>query len=317
MESALMECAEIALTDCCQLGRQEKLLVVCDPPCERIGRAFWEVGQARCREVVLVEITPRRQNGNEPPAPTGPWFGQFDVAVMPTSKSLSHTQARRRACEKGTRIATLPGITEDVFLRTMKTDWEKLGIVTRNIAGQLSNAQSVRVATLAGTDLTFKTGGRQAKADDGRIIFKGAFGNLPAGEAYMAPLEGTTEGTLVIDGTFPLAGLLKSPLAVAIKKGKVTDVGEHPLKEELDELFTKYGAAARNIAEFGVGTLDTAKMSGNTLEDEKVKGTIHMAFGDNASMGGTVKVPLHLDGIVKQPSVWLDGVLWMKDGRVL
>jgi leucyl aminopeptidase (aminopeptidase T) len=316
MDKKLMDCAEVALSECLNLGRQEKLLVVCDPPCETIGRAFWEVGQARCREAVLVQISPRKQNGNEPPPPTGAWFGQFNVAVMPTSRSLSHTQARRKACEKGTRIATLPGITEDVFLRTMKTDWEKLGIVTRKIAGQLSNAHEVRIATPAGTDLTFQTGGRQAKADDGRLIYKGAFGNLPAGEAYMAPLEDTAEGSLVIDGTFPLAGLLTTPLVVTIRKGKVTDVAGHPCKGGLEELFIKYGTAARNIAEFGVGTLDTARMSGNTLEDEKVKGTIHIAFGDNASMGGVVKVPLHLDGIVKKPSVWLDGVLWMKEGKI-
>ncbi len=317
MDKKLLECAEIALGECLNLGRQEKLLVVCDPPCAKIGQAFWEIGQEKCREAVLVQISPRKQNGNEPPSPTGPWFGQFDVAVMPTSKSLSHTQARRKACEKGTRIATLPGITEDVFVRTMKTDWEKLGIVTRKIAGQLSSASTVKIVTKAGTNLQFKTGGRQAKADDGRIIFKGAFGNLPAGEAYMAPLEDTAEGTLVIDGTFPLGGLLDTPMVVTIKRGKVTGLEDHPRKQELEDLFEKYGTQARNIAEFGVGTLSSAKMSGNTLEDEKVKGTIHIAFGDNASMGGTVKVPIHLDGIVKKPLVWLDDVLWMKDGAVV
>jgi len=316
MDEKLLDCAGIALSECLNLGKQEKLLVVCDPPCDEIGRAFWEVGQARCREAVLVQISPRKQNGNEPPAPTGPWFSQFDVAVMPTSKSLSHTQARRKACEKGTRIATLPGITTSVFVRTMNTDWEKLGIVTRKIAGQLSSAQTVRIVTASGTDLSFKTGGRQAKADDGRLIFKGAFGNLPAGEAYMAPLEETADGTLVIDGSFPLSGLLEKPLSVTIRRGKVSDIADHPLKADLEELFLKYGTAARNIAEFGVGTLDSAQMSGNTLEDEKVKGTIHIAFGDNASMGGTVKVPLHLDGIVKRPSVWLDGSIWIRDGQV-
>ena len=133
----------------------------------------------------------------------------------------------------------------------------------------------------------------------------------------MAPLEDTTEGTLVIDGTFPLGGLLDVPMVVTIKKGKVVSVEDHPRKQELEDLFEKYGTQARNIAEFGVGTLPSAKMSGNTLEDEKVKGTIHIAFGDNASMGGTVKVPIHLDGIVKKPSVWLDDVLWMKDGNVV
>jgi len=314
MNKKLLECAEIALSECLNLGGQDKLLVVCDPPCAEIGRAFWDVGSQKCREAVMVMISPRKQNGNEPPVPTGAWFAQFDVAVMPTSKSLSHTQARRKACEKGTRIATLPGITEDVFIRTMNTDWEKLGIITRKVAGHLSSSKKVRITTGAGTDLSFETGGRQAKADDGRLIYKGAFGNLPAGEAYLAPLEDTAEGTLVVDGSFPLTGVLNAPIVVKVKKGRVVDIGDHQCKAELDELFEKYGTPARNIAEFGVGTLDTARMTGNTLEDEKVKGTIHIAFGDNASMGGTVKVPLHLDGIVKKPSVWLDDVLWMKDG---
>lgn len=310
------QCAQVALKECLNLGRQELLLVVCDPPCYEIGKAFWEVGSRLCREAVMVQITPRKQNGNEPPMHIGELFGRFDVAVMPTSKSLSHTQARRQACEKGARIATLPGITTDVFLRTMKTDWEKLGLYTRRIAGRLSSAKTIRVATDAGTDITFETGGRSAKADDGRIMFKGAFGNLPAGEAYMAPLEGTAQGTIVIDGSFGVGGLLTAPIIFKVQKGKVIEVESEQFGEEIEGLFGKYGTSARNIAEFGVGTLDCAKISGNTLEDEKVRGTIHFAIGDNASMGGLVKVPLHLDGIIKNPNVWLDGNEWMKKGKL-
>ncbi len=316
MNDQLEECAKIALSECLNLGKQELLLVVCDPPCAVIGDAFWKVGAAMCREAVMVRISPRAQNGNEPPQPVGEWFSQFDVAVMPTSRSLSHTQARRKACEKGTRIATLPGITPDVFTRTMRTNWKKLGIVTRKVAGRMSAASSVRITTRAGTDLTFKTGGRQAKADDGRLVFKGAFGNLPAGEAYMAPLEGTTEGTLCIDGSFPLTGPLSAPLIVTVRKGRVSDVADHPCKVDLEHVFAKYGSFARNIAEFGVGTLDSAIITGNTLEDEKVRGTCHIAFGDNASMGGKVKVQSHLDGILKKPTIWLDGKIWMKDGEI-
>jgi leucyl aminopeptidase (aminopeptidase T) len=265
----------------------------------------------------MVQITPRKQNGNEPPVHVGELFGKFDVAVMPTSKSLSHTQARREACEKGVRIATLPGITADVFLRTMKTDWEKIGLYTRRVAGQISSAKTIRVATDAGTDITFETGGRSVKADDGRLIFKGAFGNLPAGEAYMAPLEDTAQGVIVIDGSFGVGGLLKAPIIFKVRTGKVVEVQSAQFGAEIEELFGKYGADARNIAEFGVGTLDCATISGNTLEDEKVRGTIHFAIGDNASMGGRVKVPLHLDGIIKMPSVWLDGNEWMKKGKIV
>jgi leucyl aminopeptidase (aminopeptidase T) len=317
MKNDINQCARVALKQCLNLSRQEQLLVVCDEPCREVGEAFWEEGIRMCREAVMVRIVPRKQNGNEPPDPVGELFGRFDVAVMPTSKSLSHTQARRKACEQGARIATLPGITVDVFERTMMTDWGKLGLLTRRVAGQMSAARKVRVTSAAGTDIVFETGGRPAKADDGRLIFKGAFGNLPAGESYMAPLEETANGVIVIDGSFSLGGLCASPLVFIVKKGKVTEVREHPFAEELERLFEKYGAAARNIAEFGVGTLDSATISGNTLEDEKVKGTIHFAVGDNASMGGVVKVPLHLDGIVREPDVWLDGVLWMEKGRMV
>jgi aminopeptidase len=315
--SAIHECARTALKQCLNLSRQEQLLVVCDEPCREVGEAFWEEGVKLCREAVMVRIVPRKQNGNEPPDPVGELFGRFDVAVMPTSKSLSHTQARRRACEQGTRIATLPGITVEVFKRTMMTDWERLGLFTRRIAGQMSSAKKVRVTSPAGTDIVFDTGARTAKADDGRLIFKGAFGNLPAGESYMAPLEETASGIIAIDGSFSLGGLCKTPLVFVVKKGKVTEVRKHPFAEELERQFEKYGAAARNIAEFGVGTLDSAQVSGVTLEDEKVKGTIHFAVGDNASMGGVVKVPLHLDGIVREPCVWLDDVLWMDKGAMV
>jgi leucyl aminopeptidase (aminopeptidase T) len=315
MTTDINACAGIALKQCLNLGRREQLLVVCDEPCLEVGRAFWETGVKLCREAVMVQIAPRKQNGNEPPPEVGGLFGKFDVAVMPTSKSLSHTQARRTACDQGARIATLPGITTEIFLRTMNADWGKLGLVTRRIAGQLSVAKKVRVVTAAGSDIIFETGGRSAKADDGRLNFKGAFGNLPAGEAYMAPLEETANGVIVIDGSFALGGLCEEPLVFIVRKGKVVEIKQHPVALEMERLFDKYGAAARNIAEFGVGTLDSAIISGNTLEDEKVKGTIHFAVGDNASMGGLVKVPLHLDGIVKAPTVWLDDALWMERGK--
>ena len=317
MFNQLLECATIALEQCLALNRSERLLVVTDPPCEVIGLAFRQAGAAMCREAVMVEISPRRQSGNEPPAPVGEWFGQFDVAVMPTSRSLSHTQARRSACEKGTRIATLPGITPEAFIRTMRTDWDRLGRLTRGVASRLSGARSIRIATDVGTDISFLTGGRRAKPDDGRINTKGAFGNLPAGEAYLAPLEGSAQGRIVFDGSFPLCGLITEPMALDVVDGRVTTVYDHVAAGPLLKLFDQYGPDGRNIAEFGVGTLDSAVLSGLVLEDEKVKGTIHIALGDNASMGGTVQVPMHLDGVMRSPTVWLDGKLFMDAGVIV
>jgi leucyl aminopeptidase (aminopeptidase T) len=313
----LLECAGIALRQCLKLDTKEHLLVVCDGPCFEIGQAFFEAGRQSCAETVMVQITPRAQSGNEPPTPVGEWFGQFEVAVMPTSKSLTHTQARRKACEKGARIATLPGITADMFLRTMRTDWDLLSAKTRRVALALSAARMVEIKSAAGTNLTFDTGGRPAKPDDGKIDTRGSYGNLPAGEAYLAPLEGSANGTLVFDGSFPIAGILNEPLRLYVEHGEIVSASGHTCTHDLEKIFETYGRASRNIAEFGVGTLDTARIGGHVLEDEKVEGTIHIAIGDNASMGGTVKVPVHLDGIVRSPSVWLDGKLWMQEGKLV
>jgi leucyl aminopeptidase (aminopeptidase T) len=312
----LKACAAAALRDCLDLKSDERLLVVVDPPCFEIGQAFWEAGVAACREAVMVQISPRSENGNEPPEPVGAWFGAFDAAVMPTSRSLTHTQARRDACNRGTRIATLPGITVESFLRTMKTDWRNVGLLTHAYAQRLSSTDSIRITTRAGTDLRLKTGGRKAKPDDARITEKGSYGNLPGGEAFFAPIEGSAEGTLVFDGSFPLTGLLDQPMYLTVANGRVVSVADHPCRPQLEELFVKYGPDSRTIAEMGVGTLDTAIISGNVLEDEKVLGSVHIALGDNASMGGTVHVPMHMDGIMRQPTVWLDNVQWMRDGVV-
>ena len=317
MQKELIQYADMALRKCLDLQRHETLLVVCDDPCLDVGDAFFAAGRVLCRETVMVKIVPRQNNGNEPPPPVGEWFGGFDVAVMPTSRSLTHTQARRAACEKGARIATLPGITGEVFLRTMQCDWDNLGRYTRIVASDLNAASVIQVTSDLGTNLTFETNGRHAKPDDGIITKKGTYGNLPAGEAYLAPFEGTAEGTIVFDGSFPLAGLLDEPLVLRVKRGKVVEVSGHPCGRQLEKLFDKYHEPARNIAEFGVGTLETAIITGNVLEDEKVKGTIHIAVGDNSSMGGLVKVPMHLDGIVKNPTVLLDNKLWMEKGRLV
>jgi leucyl aminopeptidase (aminopeptidase T) len=313
---ALLAAAQTALTACMGISRDERLLVVCDPPCVDVGEAFLRAGAHLARETVMVQITPRGLDGEEPPEPVGAWLGQFDVAVMPTSMSLTHTKARRDACAAGTRVATLPGITSEIFVRTMRTDWRALAERTRVFAARLNSATTVRITTAAGADLTFETGGRKARSDDGDYRKRGVFGNLPAGEAYLAPLEGTARGRLVADGSFPLAGLLRTPLVVEVRDGLAQAVSGNPCSRELRKVFDRIGPDARNVAEFGVGTLDTARISGNVLEDEKALGTIHIALGNNASMGGRVTAPVHLDAVVRKPSVWLDGALWMRDGVV-
>ena len=159
---------------------------------------------------------------------------------------------------------------------------------------------------------------RKSFASKGLFHASGESGNLPTGEAFLAPVEGTSNGVFVVDGSMAGLGLIKNAklklkLQMVMQQKLQAAVSQTNLKIMLD----KVGKDARNIAEFGIGTNDSAKLSGILLEDEKVMGTIHIALGNNVSMGGSVNVPIHLDGVVKKPTVWMDGKLLMKDGKLL
>jgi aminopeptidase len=106
-------------------------------------------------------------------------------------------------------------------------------------------------------------------------------------------------------------------LQIEVKDGYATKITGGAIASKLNKMLDEVGKDARNIAEFGIGTNPSAKLSGVLLEDEKVMGTIHIALGNNKSMGGSVNVPIHLDGVVKKPTVYLDGKLLMKDGKLL
>jgi leucyl aminopeptidase (aminopeptidase T) len=111
--------------------------------------------------------------------------------------------------------------------------------------------------------------------------------------------------------------MMSQPLRIAVESGYATEISGGPEAQELIALLEPHGKDARTVAEFGIGTNDKAILTGVILEDEKVMGTIHIAFGDNKSMGGSVRVASHLDGLIRNPTVWFDETKVMEDGRLL
>lgn len=310
----LDEASEIVWTECMGLSRGEKALVVCDKPLRTIGCTLFEKAIELGAEAFFLEMIPLRIHGEEPPSMVADAMKSADVTVIPTSTSLSHTQARREANAGGVRIATLPNITEDIMKRTIPVDYEKIRKVSQTIAGLLSSADAAYITTEKGTDLTLPLKGRKAQPDFGIYHKNGDFGNLPAGEAYIAPLEGVSEGSLVVDGAIANIGKLEESVTITVRNGVAETVENCP---QLERLLNEYGQKARNIAELGVGTNEKAQVSGNILEDEKVMGTIHIALGNNVLFGGTVDVPVHLDCIVLNPTVEIDGEIVIDKGKLL
>jgi len=308
---------KIALTDCLGVKPQETVLIVTDDQKIETAGLFYKYAQGYAREVTLACMVPRQNNGQEPPLAISRMMRAVDVIFMITSKSLSHTQSRRQASASGARIASMPGVNKDMIVRTLCADHRAIKKSGEKLSRIVSRANGVRITTKAGTDLSFSIKGRRALPDHGIIPYKGGFTNLPAGEVYLAPVEGSANGLLVIDGSIADIWPIKNPIKIAIANGFAVGVGKGQQAEELWQIISAHGQNGLNVAEFGIGINPRAKITGNVLEDEKVLGTIHIAFGDNSGFGGRVKVPSHQDGIVKDPNVWLDGKQLMKNGKLL
>ena len=316
-EKELIDASLIALRDCMGLKKEETLLVITDETRREIGLALHNAGKELCRESMIVEIKSREINGQEPPEAIAVLMKMVDVVVCPTAKSLTHTNARREASKVGVRVGTMPGITVDTMVRCLNADYEKIVGLTNFIAKKLEGVKTIRVVTEKGTDVTMPVQGRMIIPSRGVLREKGEGGNLPSGEVFLAPWEDKTNGRVVVDGSMASVGLCETPITIEIINGYAETVTGGKEAEKLNELFEKSGREARAVAEFGIGTNYKAKLTGMILEDEKVLGTIHIAFGNNITMGGRISVSSHLDGLVKEPDVYFDDELVMKKGKML
>ncbi|MEM0083610.1 MAG: aminopeptidase [Candidatus Nezhaarchaeales archaeon] len=315
LKEKLRKAAEMVVKTCLGVRAGEKFLVITDTESEVIGRAIAESGWEVGAETILVVMRPRTRHGEEPPEPIAVMWPKADVFVAPTKYSLTHTQARKRATEMGARGATMPMITLDIFIEGMSVDYNMVKSNCDRLLKALRGSREIRVTSPLGTDIKFLVEGREFIADTGILIEKGSFGNLPAGEVFVAPIEGTANGVVVFDGAIAGVGTLKVPVKVLIRDGLTVEFEGEDEAQRLKQLLSSVGMKeAFNVAEFGIGTNPGAKIVGNILMDEKVYGTIHIAFGDNSTIGGRIKAGIHLDGIVTKPTVYVDDKMIMKDG---
>lgn len=316
--SDLSKSASVAVDQCLKVKAGESCLVITDKPCRSIGMALFEAAKNAGAEAILLDMISRSVDGEEPPALVAAAMLNADVVIAPTYRSLSHTDARRKASARGARIATLPGIVEETMMRAVNADYGRIAELSNKLAAMLSKGKEARLVTAKGTDISFGIEGRDGHADTGIVPNKGDFSNLPAGEAYIAPIENTSNGILVVDGSMGDSGVLSGEtITLKVINGYAEEISGGKAAAELNEVVESYGKEARNIAELGIGTNDKAALIGNILEDEKVFGTVHVAIGNNKSMGGNVDVGVHLDGIIREPTLTIDGREILVKGKLV
>jgi aminopeptidase len=316
VSTELEKAVRAVVRDCLGVSSGEEVLVVCNPATRGLGERMQAEAQEAGADSTLAVIAERNSHAAEPPRPVAAAMAAADVVLAPTVQSLSHTAARKVASEAGVRIATLPGVTEEMLARVMSADMEELRRRGAAVAAALDSGQEARITCDRGSDLRFGLEGRTAIPDAGELTARGAFGNLPCGEGFIAPLEGTGEGTLVVDGSIASVGRVKEPVTLTVRGGHLADASG-TAGARLLELLTAHGSDGSNVAELGIGTNEKAILTGNILEDEKILGTAHVAFGASAAIGGTVQVPVHLDCVVLKPTVEIDGEPLVRDGELL
>jgi len=223
------------------------------------------------------------------------------IIIALSNNSTSHTRYRALACAAGCRFASLPHFDPNMFHTSMTVDWNALAARTARLVAAVNCTDWIRVTTPNGTDMNICKQGRHAEGDDGLLTAPGSFGNLPAGEAYFAPLEGKSHGTMVIE--WGPTRKLDEPVILTVENGVVVQIaGNDPHRARLEAKFAE-NANCRNIAELGIGTNDKASRPDNVLEAEKILGTIHIALGDSSGFGGTVSAPFHEDYVFYQPTL--------------
>jgi leucyl aminopeptidase (aminopeptidase T) len=299
------------ISRCLDVKSGEDVLVIADDATRAIGEALRGQAAAVGADAVLTLMDARETDGTEPPRPVAAALRDCDVFIAPTSRSLSHTRARKQASDAGVRGATMPGVTEDMLARVMAVDFNAMAVRSRALAALLDEGTVAQVTCPRGTQLTLDLTGREGISDDGDLTGAGAFGNLPCGEGFIAPLGG--EGRIVATSLAPL-GITNEPARLTVKAGRIVSA-QGGLGPEYLELLQAHGELGSNLAELGIGTNDQARLTGNVLEDEKILGTVHVAFGASAGIGGTVSVPIHLDVVIADASMDVDGRPVLDGGR--
>lgn len=311
---SLRDGAETIIEQCLDIKSDEKVLVLNDSNDEDLIDSLTDYLEYRGLEYRLMEYEEPESFGSEPPEKVADAMKVFDVVIAPTMKSLSHTDARKDANKSDTRVATLPTVSKEIWNTSLQADYSEVKEITEKVYSLLKEASEVKVTTPSGTDLSFEVDIDTYDKDTGMIHEKGDFGNLPAGEPNGYPDK--ISGTLVLDH-FPF-----SPDAekVEIKNGEVVAIESSGTEaSELEKVFEKH-ECAKKMAEFGFGTNPEATLIGNPLQDEKVLGTVHFAFGDNCSYieeGDERRnpCPIHWDSVCENPTVYFDGEKILDEGR--
>lgn len=252
----------------------------------------------------------------------------FDAGIQflghTTNEELPYRFSLIQAASEGSTMRFASGLNIDqaILDHELMADYNEIAAITNKLHDRLDGRSQVHITSPLGTDLTMSIKGRIVATDPG-ILREPGFHNLPSGECYVAPLEDSANGLFVVDKSFPEI-VIKEPIRITFENGRITAIAGGSEAARLEAVIADAekkptGEGSRTIAELGIGTNPYARITGNVMTDEKVMGTIHIAIGHNAvpPYNGQNHAPIHLDGVMGQPTLTIDGATLIDNGRYL
>ena len=323
---SMLTSARSVIRTCLQIRPFEPVLIVTDPESSAIGRALYEAAAEVTDRTLMMMMPTSHKKGSEPPDYVAELMRKQDVVILATKSSLTHTKARINASRTGrTRIISMPGINENMFsIGGMTADYNALQKEISGLTSIFRRKRDVRVTSPGGTDIRFSIGAKWRTDDNGICNRPGQVMNLPSGRVFVFPKEDTMNGRIVIDGSWE-GNLIQEPIVMEVENGIVTNIAESEISEKINSIFAEVGkplnkskaALVKTVAEFGFGMNSRAKVVGNLLEDQVVRGAAHFVLGDNSAYGGKNNIGLQMRGVILKPTIELQDINLVKDGKII
>ena len=323
---SMLTSARSVIRTCLQIRPFEPVLIVTDPESSAIGRALYEAAAEVTDRTLMMMMPTSHKKGSEPPDYVAELMRKQDVVILATKSSLTHTKARINASRTGrTRIISMPGINENMFsIGGMTADYNALQKEISGLTSIFRRKRDVRVTSPGGTDIRFSIGAKWRTDDNGICNRPGQVMNLPSGRVFVFPKEDTMNGTIVIDGSWE-GNLIQEPIIMEVENGIVTNISESEISEKINSIFAEVSkplnkskaALVKTVAEFGFGMNSRAKVVGNLLEDQVVRGAAHFVLGDNSAYGGKNNIGLQMRGVILKPTIELQDIGLVKDGKII
>lgn len=315
----MMKSVQNILKTCLNVQPGENLLVLTDTNTMEIGEMFALVGKGMDAEVVMTIMNPTTRHGDEPPKIIAEAMKAADAIIAPTTFSINHSTARKEASNAGARLIFMPDANEEVFLDgSLDIDFYAQKEKIDKLSAIFEAGNHIRVTSNLGTDLTMDITGRHAVPQTGICHEPGSISPPPCIESAVAPVEGTTEGVIMIDGAVVPGRACQDPIKIVFEEGRIVSIEGKEDAEMLRKTLESYNHPNVYCAvEFGMGMNPNAKIGrGGQLEDEAEFGTMHIGIGNGITFGSSIRAPGHCDLVMRDPVIEVDGKILMKDGEL-